>query len=202
MPASWGGPALKVASLPRMSEVSDRYATIASGFTKRMEAVPADRWASPSPCDDWTARDVVVHVINTHRRVLSTLDKTEPADISTGSTDGELAIAWDEAHGAVSDALNDERRASQTISGMFADQPFSQLVGRLLCADTLIHTWDLARAAGLDERLDTDAVAKASEFLAPLDEAIRRPGGFSPKIDPEPDADAQTRLLNFAGRAV
>jgi hypothetical protein len=35
-----------------------------------------------------------------------------------------------------------------------------------------------------------------------LDEAIRRPGGFAPKIDPPTDADPQTRLLNFGGRAV
>ena len=185
-----------------MSEVSDRYTTIASGFTKRVEAVPTERWSSPSPCADWTARDVVVHVINTHRRVLSTLDQSEPAVIDADSTDAELFAAWDEARGALSDALNDEGRASQTISGMFGEQPFHQLVGRLLCADTLIHTWDLARAAGLDEVLDPDAVAKAAEFLTPIDEAIRRPGGFAPKIEPKPDADLQTRLLNFAGRAV
>ena len=78
--------------------------------------------------------------------------------------------------------------------------PFESLVGRLLCADTLIHTWDLARTTGLDESLDPEAIAKASEFLTPIDDAIRRPGGFEPKIDPSPDADAQTKLLNFAGR--
>lgn len=185
-----------------MSEVSDRYVTIASGFTERLEAVPADRWSALSPCNEWTAREVVTHVVNTHRRVLSSLDKGQPAEISADEPDGELFRAWGEAHRAISDALNDESRAGQTIGGMFGEQPFSQLVGRLLCADTLIHTWDLARAAGLDERLDADAVAKAAEFLTPIDEAIRRPGGFAPKIDPKPDADAQARLLNFAGRAV
>jgi uncharacterized protein (TIGR03086 family) len=185
-----------------MSEVSDRYATVARGFSERLEAVPADRWSSPSPCTDWTAREVVVHVVNTHRRVLSSLDKSEPAEIAPAATDGELSGAWGDAHRSISDALNDEARAGQTVGGAFGEQPFSQLVGRLLCADTLIHTWDLARAAGLDERLDASAVAKTTEFLTPIDEAIRRPGGFAPKIEPKPGADAQTQLLNFAGRAV
>jgi hypothetical protein len=66
-------------------------------------------------------------------------------------------------------------RASQTVAGTFGEQSFESLVGRLLCADTLVHTWDLARAAGQEEQLDPDAVVKAMEFLAPLDEAIRRP---------------------------
>ena len=70
--------------------------------------------------------------------------------------------------------------------GMFGEQTFESLVCRLLCADTLLHTWDLARATGQDDRLDPAAVAAALEFLGPLDEAIRRPGGFAAKIEPAP----------------
>lgn len=86
------------------------------------------------------------------------------------------------------------------MSGAFREQPFSSLVG-LLCADTLIHTWDLARATGQDERLDAAAVADALGFLTPIDDAIRRPGGFGSKIEPPPGADEQTTFINFAGRA-
>ena len=75
------------------------------------------------------------------------------------------------------------------------------LVGRLLCADTLVHTWDLAGATGQDERLDPDGVARAIEFLTPIDEAMRGPRGFAPKITPPAGADEQTKLLNFCGRA-
>jgi hypothetical protein len=85
---------------------------------------------------------------------------------------------------------------------MFGEQTFESVVSRLLCSDTLFHTWDLARATGQDDNLDADAVAKSLEFLTPMDEAIRRPGGFAAKIDPDPDADTQTRWLNFDGRAV
>ena len=34
------------------------------------------------------------------------------------------------------------------MTGMFGEQTFESLVGRLVCSDTLIHTWDLARATG------------------------------------------------------
>jgi hypothetical protein len=55
---------------------------------------------------------------------------------------------------------------------------------------------------GTGEPLDPAAVARAAELLAPLDEAIRRPGGFAPKIEPAEGADEQTRFLNFCGRDV
>ncbi|HKH87484.1 MAG TPA: TIGR03086 family metal-binding protein [Acidimicrobiales bacterium] len=182
-----------------MSEVSDRYSTIADGFTAHLVGVPPDRWSTPSPCTDWVAADVVAHVINTHRRVLSTLDGSEPASVASGD---DLPGAWSAATADLLDALNDEVRASTVIGGMFGEQPFESLVSRLLCADTLVHTWDLARATGQDEHLDPAGVAKAMEFLGPLDGAIRRPGGFAPKIEPAAGADEQTRFLNFCGRAV
>jgi uncharacterized protein (TIGR03086 family) len=180
-----------------VSEVSDRYARIAGGFTARIAAVPAQAWEARSPCTEWAARDVAVHVVDTHHRVLATLTTSEPQSIAR---DDDLAGAFGEASSAVLSSLGDPALAVATVGGPFGEQPFESLVGRLLCADTLIHTWDLARATAQDEALDPDAVAKALEFLTPIDEAIRRPGGFGPKIEPEVGADTQTRLLNFAGR--
>jgi uncharacterized protein (TIGR03086 family) len=181
-----------------MTEVSDRYGTIAGGFETRLRGVGADKWSSSSPCDEWTARDIVVHVIGTHRRVRATLGDVSSEDLDP---DADLAAEWTSATNAVRAVLVDESLASKTVGGMFGEQPFESLVGRLLCADTLVHTWDLARATGQDDRLDEQAAEKALEFLTPIDEAIRRPGGFAPKLDPPPGADAQASLLAFTGRA-
>jgi uncharacterized protein (TIGR03086 family) len=182
-----------------MSEVAARYRTIADGFTARLTGVAADQWSRPTPCTDWTVRDLVAHVMGTHRTVLGRLDQAPPVPVDAS---GDLVAQWSSARGAVEEALADEARAPTVIGGMFGEQPFESLVGRLVCADTLVHTWDLARATEQDEQLDAPAVAKAIEFLTPIDEAIRRPGGFAPKITPADDADEQTRLLNFCGRAV
>ena len=48
------------------SPIAARYARIAAGLTARIEAVPADRWGSPSPCEGWTALDVLRHVVDVH----------------------------------------------------------------------------------------------------------------------------------------
>ena len=182
-----------------MSEVMERYGRIASGFGARLAGVRPDQWHSPTPCLDWDVRDLVVHVIQTQGRVVSTVTGSPPPDVAV---EGDLGTQWAQAHRAVLASLDDPELASKVIGGAFGEQPFESLVSRLLCADTLFHTWDLSRATGQDEQLDEVAVARAMEFLEPIDEAIRRPGGFAPKITAPPGADAQTELLAFGGRAV
>jgi len=181
-----------------MSEAEPYYRIVADGFTTRVAGIGPDGWFVTTPCSDWTVADLVGHVITTHLRVLATLDGTDPVDVDPKS---DLLPQWRAATGAVLEALGDEVRASKTMSGMFGEQTFASLVGRLVCSDTLLHTWDLARATGQDERLDLDAVARALEALTPLDEGLRRPGGFAPRIVPAAGADVQTQLLNFCGRA-
>jgi uncharacterized protein (TIGR03086 family) len=181
-----------------MSEVLQRYRSVAHGFTTRVAGVGPDDWSKATPCSDWTVADLVAHVIATHHRVLATLDEREPVAVDRES---DLVRQWRPATVAITEALGDEVRAAKTMSGMFGEQSFASLVGRLLCSDTLLHTWDLARATGQDESLAIDAVTKALESLTPLDEGLRRPGGFAPRIVSAPGADLQTQLLNFCGRS-
>jgi len=171
---------------------------VADGFGRRVAGVREDQWSATTPCPDWDVRALVSHVIATHERVVATVTESTPREVES---DGDLAAQWSEASASVASALDDPALSSKMISGMFADQPFESLVGRLLCADTLFHTWDVARATGQDEHLDPEAVKKAFEFLEPIDDAIRRPGGFAARIAPPGDATPQTRFLNFGGRA-
>lgn len=182
-----------------MSSVSARYATTAEGFTRRVDAVGADQWAAATPCSEWTVRDLLAHVIDVHRRMLAKVG-SEPAPAASGD---DLPVQWGKVRSAVGEALGDETRATAVVAGPVGQQPFESLVDGLVCADTLIHTWDLARAIGQDERLDPNAVETAMEFLRSLGDGMRTGGEtFGAEIRSEPGADAQTRLLNFCGRAL
>ncbi|MHB1510251.1 MAG: TIGR03086 family metal-binding protein [Acidimicrobiales bacterium] len=182
-----------------MSEVLQRYERVAGDFGSRLGNVRSDQWASATPCTEWDVTALVAHVIATHGRMVANLEGSPPPEVEPG---GDLVAQWTDASAAMRVALGDPDRALRTVGGMFGEQSFESLVGQLLCSDLLFHTWDLARATGQDDRLDSEAVARAMEVLAPLDEAIRRPGGFAPKIDPPAGADLQTRLISFGGRAV
>ncbi len=178
-----------------MTATANRYANIAAAFTDRVRGVKD--WSAASPCEGWVARDIVAHVVGGHRRLLAGPDG--PAELGA---DEDVVEAWTSATTGLHAALLDPERAAATLQGPFGPMPLEQLVGRLICTDTLVHTWDLARATGQNEALDADAVAGAYEGLKPLDAMIRNPGFFGPKIDTPEGADLQTEFLQFLGRAV
>ena len=179
-----------------MSEVSERYSRVADGFGTRVAGID-DAWAAPTPCVEWTVRDLVGHVVSVHRHVVSGFEGA----LAPPAADDDLVAAWRDVTAEVQATLADPARARAPVSGRFAPMPLEELIGRLLCIDTVVHTWDLARATGQRERLDGDAVRIAFDGIRPADEAIRGEGGYGPKIEPAPDADEQTRFLNFLGRA-
>ncbi|MER7045088.1 TIGR03086 family metal-binding protein [Streptomyces jumonjinensis] len=181
------------------SSVLELYGRIAERFGELILNCPQDRWENPSPCPGWTARDVVVHVVSNHRRAVAGLDGSGYSAPGRGEN---LPHAWDAASEEIKAALRDPAKASALLGDEFGSIPFEEFVRRMACADTLIHGWDLARATGQDEVLDSEAVAVATETLVPEDGDIRMPRAFGAKVPAAPDADAQTRLLNFLGRQV
>jgi uncharacterized protein (TIGR03086 family) len=73
-------------------------------------------------------------------------------------------------------------------------------VSSIVVHDLLVHTWDLARATGGDERLDPALVEHTLASMEPLDDALRGHGAFADKLPAPDDADEQTKLLCFLGR--
>jgi len=181
-----------------VSEASERYSRIANGFGARVAGISDDKWSARTPCTEWTVRELVGHVVAVHRNVVAGLDASAPPP---PATDHDLVAAWHAATAEVEAALADPGRASAPVSGRFAPMPLEEMIGRLLCSDTLVHTFDLARATGQSEELDAPGVSYAFTMLLPADEAIRGPGSFGPKIDPPAGASEQTRFLCFLGRA-
>jgi len=181
-----------------MSEVSARYARVADGFGARVADITDSTWNAPTPCTEWTVRDLVGHVVSVHRHVIAGFG----GELAPPATDADLPGAWRAATEQVRAVLADPERASAPVEGRFAPMSMQELIGRLLCIDTVVHTWDLARATGHNETLDAAAVTIAFDGIRPADEAIRGAGGYGTKIEPAPDADEQTRFLNFLGRRV
>lgn len=113
-----------------------------------------------------------------------------------------MVAAWHAARADTEVALADPDRAGQEIPGRMGAMPYETLTARFVCADLLVHTWDLARAAGLDETLNADALAQGYEGLKPMDTMMRGGTAFAVKVDPPPGADLQTEFLCFLGRKV
>jgi uncharacterized protein (TIGR03086 family) len=97
--------------------------------------------------------------------------------------------------------LDDPAVAASEISHPHAGtHRFDGAIDTFVTGDVLIHTWDLARATGLDETLDADVVHTMLIAMEPLDEMLRESGQFGPRVDAPAGADDQTRLIAFTGR--
>ena len=180
-----------------MSEISERYARLADAFAAKVAAVPADKWESRSPCDDWTARDVVRHVVGTQGMFLGFVGR-ELGDIP--SVDEDPLGAWIAARTAVQGDLEDPGRATAEFEGFSGRSTFEAGVDKFLCSDLVVHGWDLARAAGLDERIDEEDIVRVRAHMESMGDALRGPRAFGPAVDAPPDADEQGKLLAFLGR--
>jgi uncharacterized protein (TIGR03086 family) len=190
-----------------MAESAPRFERVAAAFSARVEAVPADAWERPAPCEGWVARDVVRHLVEWLPGpgfLLGTFD-VETGPIPSVETDP--AAAWAVVRDAIQRALDDPAIATRVEDCGPPGRLSLEAAVEMTCTpDVLIHTWDLSRATGLDERLDPDEVhhlLTGIESLPPeVDEAMRRSGHYGARVAVADDADEQTRLLAFMGREV
>lgn len=182
-----------------VSDVLDHYSVVAADFTARLRACSDEQLGAPSPCVGWTARDVVGHVIDGHRELVASLTEATREPLPA---DADLLAEWRDATEAVSVLLVVPELSATRVGGAFGNRRFDEVVANVVCTDTLIHTWDLARATAQDDRLNPAAVAAAQRFLTEVGERMRGPSGLGPPLPVAAGADAQAVLLAFSGRQV
>lgn len=181
-----------------MSENIDRINAVLDGFDGRVRAVAPDAWTNASPCEGWTARDVVVHVADNLLRLSGGL---QGAPLEPVGAEEDIVAAWDRARGAFATTL-ETADLGAVLPGPWGPMPAEQMIGRIMATDALVHTWDLARATGGDEQLPVELVEGAYSGLKPMDAMIRVPGVFGAKTEAPEGADVQTEFLCFLGRTV
>ena len=181
-----------------MTEYAERFDQTSRTFTERVEAVPPDRWDSPAPCEGWVARDIVRHLVEW---IPGFFEAYAGRPIPTAvSVDDDPVAAWRSVHDQLAAWLADPAVASEEIDTPPGRMTIEAAIDAFVTGDLLIHTWDLARATGLDEHLDPEAVHRMYEGMLPMDEMLRQSGQFGPKVEVSDDADEQTKLLAFVGR--
>jgi uncharacterized protein (TIGR03086 family) len=180
-----------------MSEISERYRRLSSAFAECVAGVAEDQWDEPTPCEDWTARELVKHVADTQGLFLGFVgrDLGSLPDV----TDDPVA-AWSGASAVVQRELDDPERAAATYEGLWGETTFEAGVDRFLNFDLVVHRWDLATATGQDDRMDPADVERAWRDAESFGDAARTPGVFGPEVQAPSDADEQARLLAFLGR--
>jgi uncharacterized protein (TIGR03086 family) len=182
-----------------MEEVADRYRRLASVMTAKIENVPADAWDNPSPCEEWTARDVVRHVVDVHGRFQGLVGRTL---VEHPAVDDDPVGAFAVVRDQMQADLADPAKAEQEYDGRLGRSTFGRSVDGFICFDLVVHGWDLSRATGQDETIDAGDVAQIQAQVDAMGEVMRANGVIGPAVEPAADASAQERLLGALGRRV
>lgn len=171
-------------------------------WADRVRAVPEDRWDAPTPCAEWRVRDLVNHVVGEERWAVPLMHGSTIAEVGH-TLDGDLLgenparVATDAAEQAVA-VVDEELPRGAKVHLSYGDEDPGEYV-RQLCADHLVHAWDLAAATGGDTRLDPELVAEVTPWFAEREELYRAAGVIGPHQ--EASADPQAQLLAGFGRS-
>lgn len=178
-----------------MSDPAARHREVAAAFGDRVRGTTD--WDAPAPVAGWHARDVVGH-----------LTEWFPSFLAAGtgielprSADSDPVAAWTAQADAIQTLLDDPVSAGRVLSNPHVGEvPLPDAIDRFYTSDVFMHTWDLARATGQDDRLDPDFCAILLGGMESMDEILRSSGQYGPRVPVPPDAGPQDRLIGFIGR--
>src|SRR5690606_26227291 len=180
---------------PAVAGPATRHFEDAARFTALVESASPGDWGRPSPVPEWTALDIVRHLVEWSRGFLGGAAIVLPAlDIA-----GDPVAAWKRHVADIQGILDDP--AGRVLSNPHTgDQPVDQAIDTFYTPDIWMHTWDLAKALGYTPDLGEQRCRAALEGMAPMDQMLRESGQYGPAVPVGENATAQDKLMAFIGR--
>ncbi|WP_214406870.1 TIGR03086 family metal-binding protein [Pseudonocardia lacus] len=184
------------------TSVAALYERCSAGFAARVGEI-AGRWSDRTPLPGWDVRDLVHHVVAEERWTPPLLAGATIAEVGS-ALDGDLlgagTTAAEAAAAAALAAVTAQGALERIVHLSYGDAQAPEYVMQL-AADHLVHTWDLARALGTDERLDPDAVDAVLAWFADAEPAYRAAGLIGPRAVPAADTPQHHLLARFGRTA-
>ncbi|MEZ5094048.1 TIGR03086 family metal-binding protein [Nocardioides sp.] len=177
------------------AEPASRHRAVAGRFAEVARQV--GDWDARSPVPEWTAREVVGHLLEWLGGFLS---GSAGVELAARSLDDPVS-AWEQRAADVQALLDDPTTADRALSNPHTgDLPLAEAIDRFYTTDVLLHTWDLARAAGGSDPLDPDVAEELLAGLTGVEEVLRSSGQYGPAVPAPDDASPGDRLMAFLGR--
>ena len=182
---------------PASEAPTDRYRRLAERFTTTVEAVPAGAWNNASPCEGWTAADVLEHVMESEAGLL----KKAGRDVPSGPIDpADPSDSWVHFRDAVEAALDDPSCSGFEYDAFGLQTTVGATFGSFMSVDLVVHRWDIAHAAGIEQTISVEDMAFVRAFTERMGDLAQTSGAFGPRLSVPEDADEQTKFLALPGR--
>jgi uncharacterized protein (TIGR03086 family) len=165
----------------------------------QIEAIAAGDWSAPTPCTDWSVRDLVAHLVGMNLVLVAIFEQGPMPERGVDRLGDAPAEAFRRSAAALEAAAARPgvmERSQETFVGVAT----GEYRVRWRVVDLLVHGWDLARATGTAYEPPDDLVEDALTFVQVELPGQPRGGRFD---DPQPigdDASAIDRLAALTGR--
>ena len=142
----------------------------------------------PTPCADWTVRQLVAHVLAAPGRFL---EMSRGGEVDWSSDPAPPETGWAEAF----------REDADYLIHYWHEQGQDAGTADWQTAEFAVHSWDLSRGLGKpDDQLDAEVAERALAFMKQGLTDQNRGEVFGPPVTVADDAPPYTRLAAWAGR--
>ncbi len=174
--------------------------------TRVVDNIEPGQLDNPSPCAEWTVRDVLNHITGGAEMFGLCVRDGVVADEKLGELMGgdnlgdDYKGAWSAASADAEAAFSLPGAMDRMVKLPFGEMPAGAAVN-IAIFDVFTHAWDLAKATGQSTAL-APAVAEIAYEVAQgmLSDDMRAGGIFGPAVAVPDDAPVADRLAAFAGR--
>jgi uncharacterized protein (TIGR03086 family) len=182
-------------------ELGTAHQRTVDAWTRLVEGVGDDQWQLPTPCTEWSVRDLVNHVVGEDLWTAPLVGGSTIEDVGDrfdGDVLGDDPVARAGAAGAEATTAVAERLPNGgTVHLSYGEEQLDEYVQQLV-ADHLVHGWDLAVATGADAALDPELVDAVAGWFAEREELYRSAGAIGERGTADPDP--QSQLIAAFGR--
>jgi uncharacterized protein (TIGR03086 family) len=170
-------------------------------FARLVALVPLSSLEGPTPCTEWTLRQLLNHVV-TGTQWFTTVVLSEPAPDRTvdqigSDPSGAFARRADEFRAAMGEPGALEGTYVHPAGAVGGERYTLMRINEYLC-----HGWDVATTIGATPEFSSDLARKCLSLMkSQMEGRTREVGkGFGIELDPGPSASDYDRLIAFAGR--
>ncbi|HEV8558793.1 MAG TPA: TIGR03086 family metal-binding protein [Actinophytocola sp.] len=184
-------------------ELLEAHGRAMAGFDRVVGRIADTDWSAPTPCSEWTVRDLLNHLVYEQLWVPELLGGAtveEVGDRFDGDVlDGDPVGRWRAASAAARSAWLAPGAVDREVSLSSRRAP-AATYGWEMTLDLGVHGWDLAVGVGAESPLDAglaDTLLDVFEDIVPTWQGF---GIFAPPLPVSAGADSPTRLLALCGR--
>jgi len=182
-----------------MSENLRRFTEAVYAFDAVVRRVDDGSWSASTPCEEWTASDLLQHQCAVLNGVTAMATSGEMARPTPPEDMSDPQATWIDTRDRLFAALDRQGALAQEGPFWFDSATIDDVTAAVMW-DPVTHAWDLAQATGQPHGLSDSLVQAAYDTVAPRSDMLVETGRTGAVLDSADDAPILDRYLALVGR--